>query len=218
MDARGEVTTLLAAYGEGKAEALGELIPLVYDELRRLARTRRYRWGDEQAPGTTSLVHEAYLNLVDQTRCQWRESLTIRRAKLSPLHPDLAQSLSNLGLLLQQTGRLDESEELGREALAIRRRTLGQQHVLIVQSLNNLGQLLQARRQYSQAEALLRESLAMGTKLRGPEHPAVAISLNNLGFTARRNGKTGRGNAPAKPWPSGGRCFRRGICIPPTRL
>lgn len=73
MDAQGDVTTLLAAFGRGEAKALEQLLPLVYDELRRLAHLRRYRWQDQQSPGTTSLVHEAYLNLVDHTRCQWQD-------------------------------------------------------------------------------------------------------------------------------------------------
>jgi len=69
----GEVLGLLTAYGRGESQALEQLMPLVYDELRRLARLRRWRWQDPQTPGTTSLVHEAYLNLVDQTRCQWQD-------------------------------------------------------------------------------------------------------------------------------------------------
>jgi RNA polymerase sigma-70 factor (ECF subfamily) len=60
------VTRLLAAFGEGDQAALGALMPLVYDELRRLARTcmRRERTGHTLQ--TTALVHEAYFRLVDQ--------------------------------------------------------------------------------------------------------------------------------------------------------
>lgn len=73
MAGEGDVTGLLAAYGRGESQALEQLLPLVYDELRRLARLRRWRWQDPQTPGTTSLVHEAYLNLVDQTRRHWQD-------------------------------------------------------------------------------------------------------------------------------------------------
>jgi len=60
----GEVTRLLAAWSEGDAVAFERLVPIVYDELRRIAaRTLR-----REAPGhtlqTTALVHEAYLKLV----------------------------------------------------------------------------------------------------------------------------------------------------------
>lgn len=67
-----EVTTLLRAWNEGDPDALRQLMPLVYDELRRRARAamRRARPGDSIEP--TGLVHEAYLRLVDQRRIEWR--------------------------------------------------------------------------------------------------------------------------------------------------
>jgi RNA polymerase sigma factor (TIGR02999 family) len=43
-------------------------MPLVYDELLRLARAHRARLGDGRAPGTASIVHEAYVRLADQDR------------------------------------------------------------------------------------------------------------------------------------------------------
>jgi len=60
------VTQLLADWSSGDQAALDALMPLVYDELRRLARNymRRERPGHTLA--TTGLVHEAYLRLVDQ--------------------------------------------------------------------------------------------------------------------------------------------------------
>jgi RNA polymerase sigma factor (TIGR02999 family) len=45
---------------------------MVYDELLALARGQRAAWNGFEKPGTTSLVHEAYLKLVDQTRVDWR--------------------------------------------------------------------------------------------------------------------------------------------------
>lgn len=67
MKDAGRITRLLAQLGEGREEdretVLGQLMPLVYDELKALARANRIRWGGVQAPGTTSLVHEAYLKL-----------------------------------------------------------------------------------------------------------------------------------------------------------
>lgn len=67
------MTSLLLRYADGERTALDRLLPLVYEELQRLARHHRYRWGppDRRAPGTTSLVHEAYARLVDLDRVQW---------------------------------------------------------------------------------------------------------------------------------------------------
>ncbi|MEO8344299.1 MAG: ECF-type sigma factor [Betaproteobacteria bacterium] len=55
------MTSLLAAVGQGKPEALGELYALLYPELRRLAHSRVRRSGDMTLVQTTSLVHESYL-------------------------------------------------------------------------------------------------------------------------------------------------------------
>src|SRR5213083_1793854 len=63
---RQDVTDLLIDWRQGDQEALNKLMPLVYDELRRLAS----RYLRHERPGhtlqTTALVHEAYLKLVDQ--------------------------------------------------------------------------------------------------------------------------------------------------------
>ena len=67
-----EITQLLLAWGKGDQNALNELMPLVYAELRKLA--RNYMRG--QRPGhtlqTTALVNEAYLRLIDSSRVNWQ--------------------------------------------------------------------------------------------------------------------------------------------------
>ena len=75
MSDAGEITRLLERLdsepGEGKDAVLSELMPLVYGELKVLARANRYRWSGVESLGTTSLVHEAYLKLADQTRADY---------------------------------------------------------------------------------------------------------------------------------------------------
>jgi len=67
-----ELTRLLAEWGKGSQEALDELTPLVYRELRQLAATclRKERQGHTLQP--TAVVHEAYLRLVDQKNPTWQ--------------------------------------------------------------------------------------------------------------------------------------------------
>lgn len=67
----GDVTWLLESWRGGDTDALEELIPLVYDELRRLA--GRHLQGESQALTLqpTALVHEAYLRLVD-LKLEWQ--------------------------------------------------------------------------------------------------------------------------------------------------
>jgi RNA polymerase sigma factor (TIGR02999 family) len=66
----GDVTELLAAWSEGSREALDRLMPLVYEQLRRLAHGELRRERPDGTIGTTALVHEAYLRLVDQSRAR----------------------------------------------------------------------------------------------------------------------------------------------------
>jgi len=68
----GQVTQLLIDWGNGDKAALDKLIPLVHNELRRLARhyMRRERAGHTLQ--TTALVNEAYLRLIDQRNVRWQ--------------------------------------------------------------------------------------------------------------------------------------------------
>ena len=67
-----EVTAILNAMGEGRAHAADELLPLVYDELRRLAAVRIAHERPGQTLQATALVHEAYLRLVgDDPPAKW---------------------------------------------------------------------------------------------------------------------------------------------------
>src|SRR5215472_12126261 len=59
-----EVTTILSAIENGDPRAAEQLLPLVYDELRRLAAAKLGREAPGQTLDATALVHEAYLRLV----------------------------------------------------------------------------------------------------------------------------------------------------------
>ena len=60
-----EVTRILAAIEQGDPQAAEQLLPLVYDELRRLAAQKLAQEKPGQTLEATALVHEAYLRLVD---------------------------------------------------------------------------------------------------------------------------------------------------------
>jgi RNA polymerase sigma factor (TIGR02999 family) len=61
----GTITHLLADFENGDRAALEALFPIVYDELRLIAHRQRRKWDGDATLGTTALVHEAYLKLVD---------------------------------------------------------------------------------------------------------------------------------------------------------
>ncbi len=68
----GEVTRLLQDCSDGNRDALDKLLPLVYNELRRLAHSYLSHERPDHTLQTTALVHEAYLKLIDQRSVNWQ--------------------------------------------------------------------------------------------------------------------------------------------------
>src|SRR5712692_5676204 len=69
---QGDVTGLLEEIRSGNQQAESELIPLVYDELRRLAAHFMRQERPDHTLQATALVHEAYLRLVKQRNVSWQ--------------------------------------------------------------------------------------------------------------------------------------------------
>ena len=67
------VTELLREWTSGNSAAMDELLPYIYDELRRRAARYLRRERINHTLQTTALVHEAYLKLVDQKAVQWKD-------------------------------------------------------------------------------------------------------------------------------------------------
>ena len=70
-----EVTRLLGELNRGDRHALDSLMPLVYDELRRIAGRHLQRERLEHTLQPTALVHEAFMRMVDQSSCHWQSRL-----------------------------------------------------------------------------------------------------------------------------------------------
>lgn len=68
-----DVTQLLIKWSEGDKSALDELIPVVYGELRRLARRHMNRENPGHTLQTSALINEAYLRLINQQDVQWKD-------------------------------------------------------------------------------------------------------------------------------------------------
>jgi RNA polymerase sigma factor (TIGR02999 family) len=67
-----DITQLLLEWGGGDATALDQLMPVVYSELRKIARRFMRRQGPNNTLQTTELVNEAYLRLIDSSRVNWQ--------------------------------------------------------------------------------------------------------------------------------------------------
>ena len=66
------ITQLLIAWSDGRREALESLVPLVYEDLRRIAAAYMRRESAGHPLQATALVHEAYVRLIDQRKVKWR--------------------------------------------------------------------------------------------------------------------------------------------------
>ena len=72
METPGGITQLLVRWSEGDRSALDELMPLVYDELRRLANRHLNHEARNNSLQSTAIVHEAFLRLTAQKKLSWQ--------------------------------------------------------------------------------------------------------------------------------------------------
>lgn len=69
---RGKITALLDAHRSGDPDALDEVLPIVYEEMRQMAHHRMRGERSDHTLNTTALVHEAYLKLIRFDRLNWQ--------------------------------------------------------------------------------------------------------------------------------------------------
>lgn len=143
---------------------------------------------DAQAAG---LAHELgryfWLNRdVAKARLYCENALAIREQVLGIEHPYVADSLNNLGILLQVVGDYTEAQLHYERALEIDRKILGSEHPDTARSLDNMGLfLLSAMGDYAGAWTYLEEAQKVFEKTLGAEHYYTARSLHSLGFLLR---------------------------------
>lgn len=115
-------------------------------------------------------------------------ALAIREEVRGPEHPDVAESLNNLGLLYVRQGQYAKAEPFYQRALAIREKALGLDHRAVAQSLNNLAWLYYEQGQYAEAEPLYQRALAIRETALGADHLDVADTLNDLALVFHAQG------------------------------
>jgi RNA polymerase sigma factor (TIGR02999 family) len=118
------ITELLLKWNEGDAEALENLMPLVENELRRIAHRFMRRENPQHTLQTTALVNEVYLKLIDQRSANWQNRLhffalsskMMRRILLNHARDRLAQkrggNFEKVSLETVETLSLSKSREL----------------------------------------------------------------------------------------------------------
>jgi RNA polymerase sigma-70 factor (ECF subfamily) len=108
-----EVTQLLRAWSGGDRAALDQLMPLVYDELHRLAHRYLKRERAGHVLQTTALVNEAYLQLIDAKKVKWRDrahffAISARLMRQILVHSARSRDAQKRGGKIRQVS-LDES-------------------------------------------------------------------------------------------------------------
>ena len=127
----------------------------------------------------------------------YRDVLETRQQLLGDEHPDVAKTLSDLGVALWAREAFGAAEPLHRTALAMRRKLLGDEHVDVATSLYNLGMLLNDTERYAEAEPVLREALAIRRKLLGDEHEYTIRTAGSLRTALRGAGELNEAEAEA---------------------
>jgi tetratricopeptide (TPR) repeat protein len=121
------------------------------------------------------------------------ESVAIRRALLSPSHPELSRSLSNLARVLVELGDLERAETAQEEARRIRA-ALPRGALSVID--NNVDGLLHlASGRLAAAEKSFGAAIALGTEFLGPEHHDTLQAMSALGLTLDRLGRRAEAEA-----------------------
>jgi RNA polymerase sigma factor (TIGR02999 family) len=130
-----DVTHILSAIEQGNPQAAEQLLPLIYDELRRLAAARMKKESPGQTLQATALVHEAYLRLVDSGTAQrWENRGHFFAAAAEAMRRILVEQARRKGRL--KRGR--DWERVDLEEIEIPAQALGDNMVALDEALTRL--------------------------------------------------------------------------------
>ena len=107
-------------------------------------------------------------------------------------HPDLAESLSNLAVLLYKMGEYAHSQSLIEEAISVGTAVHGQAHPVVAANLNSLAAILRERGQYEEAEQQHLEAIRMLRATTGEDDPRLGLFFNDLVATLEQAGEIRR--------------------------
>jgi CHAT domain-containing protein/Tfp pilus assembly protein PilF len=133
----------------------------------------RWRGGKAQEPETREMAEQV---------------IALKEKMLGPDHVDVAESLTNFGVISFFLGDFKSARDSWERGLAIRETALGADHPDVAQLLNNLANLALAIGDLGGARELNEQALRIREKAFGPEHPLVAQSLNNLAVAMTESG------------------------------
>ncbi len=116
-------------------------------------------------------------------------ALAIREKLFGPDHPDVSDSLTNLGIAVGEQGRHAEAVQLFERALEIREKAFGPDGPAVAGALLNLAHGYNEQGRFGAAEGLNKRALAIFEDTRGPDHPDTAFAIVNLAHEYMRQGR-----------------------------
>ncbi|MCA9661185.1 MAG: tetratricopeptide repeat protein, partial [Myxococcales bacterium] len=208
-------TQAKAGADEKAKEHLEEARVLAETTMRRLAQIwnrEAKKTRNDETYGYARTMYEDYLGLFGDTKYAYEmtfqlgdlyyklerfddaakaftDALAIFERVYGDSHPDIADSLNNLGATLDEVRRLDEAVTAYERALAIRREQLGEHHPAVAATLDNLAYTQAKLGDLDGAMAAMKEAEAILVAAHGREHPAVATNLLDQASVARQRGE-----------------------------
>ena len=153
---------------------------------------RRRMLGEEHRDTLRTMYYAAWSRFKVQSpeagEALHRETLALRRKALGEEHADTANSWNCVGVVCEQTGRIDEAQSNYTRAMEISRRASGDYHPSTLTYVNNLARTYITQGNHAEAEALLIG--AIPTDRMGAHHPRSLTILESLIELSNRQGKT----------------------------
>lgn len=145
----------------------------------------------------------ALRNQFEDALALMQQSLAIRQQVLDETHPDVANSLNDMGYISYEMGRYEDAFRFYQQALEIRQQVLDETHPDITESLNNLAEAYRMQGKYADALPLYQRALALRERTLGPNDPNIADYLNNLALLYQAQ----------EDYEQAGQCFQRALTI-----
>jgi RNA polymerase sigma factor (TIGR02999 family) len=136
----GDVTRLLKAWAAGDLSAQERLIPLIYNELHRLARHYGHKTDSRETLQTTALVHEAYMRLVGIRGVDWRDRTHFFAVAAQLMRRILVDSARARGAI-KRGGQAERVEELNPDEVPAPESVRASELIELDDALTSLSQL-----------------------------------------------------------------------------
>lgn len=158
--------------------------PEAHNTYSRAIELFKAKASDQSAECATAQNNLGLLDRSDKSEDLIRAAMDTRKALVGEHHPDYANSLTSLAIVLQSPGKLTEVEALLDRALEIRKQTLGEGHPDYASTVNTLANYYRRRGDSIRAEPEARRAMEICERVLGPKHPYYASALNNLALVS----------------------------------